>query len=158
MQNLRNVPLTAFVLALLAIALGCGQFFPGATSITSLAIAPQNTTVAPGVTQQYSATATYGNNTTGDVTSSVSLEQQPHQRCHHQQFRVAHWRCLRECHYKGSDRQANYRRTGVTVTSKQVTSVTIAPLQMADSEPSLWDRIQSSSPPPQPTKTERPAM
>lgn len=59
------------VSCLLAIA-ACGQFFPSSTSITALAVAPLNATVAPGVTQQYTATATYGNNSTGDVTSSVT--------------------------------------------------------------------------------------
>ena len=51
---------------------GCGQFFPGANSITALQIGPLNATVQPGVTQQYTATATYGNNTTADVTSQVT--------------------------------------------------------------------------------------
>lgn len=64
--------LIALVFPFLLMFPGCGQFFPSPTSITALQIAPSNATVAPGVTQQYTATATYGNNTTADVTSSVS--------------------------------------------------------------------------------------
>jgi len=59
-------------LALLFTAFGCGQFFPSSTTVTAIQVLPSNATVAPGVTQQYTATATYGNNSTGDVTSKVS--------------------------------------------------------------------------------------
>ena len=51
---------------------GCGQFFPGGNTITAIQVLPSNATVAPGVTQQYTATATFGNNSTSDVTSSVT--------------------------------------------------------------------------------------
>ena len=60
------------MLALLATAVGCGQFFPSTTTITAIQVLPSNATVAPGVTQQYTATATYGNNSTADVTSNVT--------------------------------------------------------------------------------------
>lgn len=67
----------ALAAAALLTILACGQFFPSSTTITSIAIAPTNSTVAPGVTQQYTATATYGNNTTSDVTSTVSWSSSP---------------------------------------------------------------------------------
>ena len=51
---------------------GCSGFFPSADAITSLTISPLNTSIAPGGVQQYTATATFGNNTTGDVTSTVT--------------------------------------------------------------------------------------
>lgn len=63
---------TALVLTGLLVVIGCGQFFPSSTSITAIQVLPSNATVAPGVTQQYTATATFGNNSTGDVTSKVS--------------------------------------------------------------------------------------
>ena len=72
MQRLRFITLIALGLPVLLIIQGCGQFFPGSNSITALQIAPQNASVQPGVTQQYTATATYGNNTTADVTSQVT--------------------------------------------------------------------------------------
>ncbi len=65
-------PLIALVVAFFLTASGCGSFFPGANDIASIQIAPQNASVAPGVQQQFTATATYGNNTTGDVTSSAN--------------------------------------------------------------------------------------
>ncbi len=127
MQNLRNVPLTSFVLALLVIALGCGQFFPGSTTITSLAIAPQNTTVAPGVMQQFSATATYGNNTTGDVTSSVTWSSNLTSVATISSSGLLTGVALGNATIKAQSGSV-IASTGVTVTSKQVTSVTIAPL------------------------------
>ena len=72
---MHKVPFAALtfvvVLCLLAV-LGCGQFFPSSTTITAIQVLPSSATVAPGVTQQYTATATYGNQSTGDVTSSVT--------------------------------------------------------------------------------------
>ena len=65
-------PLTIAALLCLLAALGCGQFFPSSTTITAIQVLPSNAIVAPGVTQQYTATATFGNQSTGDVTSSVT--------------------------------------------------------------------------------------
>ena len=62
--------LTAVALAVLAAS--CGQFFPSASTITSITISPASAQILPGGTQQYSATGTFGNNTTGDVTSQVT--------------------------------------------------------------------------------------
>ncbi len=76
-QRFRSIPLTVLISALLLFALGCGQFFPGGTTITALQVLPANSSVAPGVAQQYTATATYGNNSTGDVTSQVTWSVNP---------------------------------------------------------------------------------
>jgi trimeric autotransporter adhesin len=57
----------------LALSLGsCSGFFPSSTTITALSISPTSAYITPQSTEQYSATATYGNNSTGDVTSSVT--------------------------------------------------------------------------------------
>jgi uncharacterized protein YjdB len=50
----------------------CGQFFPGSKTIVSLALSPTSAQIKPGANTQFSATATYGNNSTGDVSSSVT--------------------------------------------------------------------------------------
>jgi uncharacterized protein YjdB len=50
----------------------CGQFFPGSMTIVSLALSPTSAQIKPGANTQFSATATYGNNSTGDVSSSVT--------------------------------------------------------------------------------------
>jgi hypothetical protein len=71
------VPLVALAVCLLVLSIGCGQFFPSSNSITALQVLPSNSTVAPGVNQQYTATATFGNNSTGDVTSQVTWSTSP---------------------------------------------------------------------------------
>ena len=71
-QRFRPAPLTASVIVGLLAVVGCGQFFPSSTTITAIQVLPSNAIVAPGVNQQYTATATYGNNSTADVTSSVT--------------------------------------------------------------------------------------
>lgn len=58
--------------AVLLLLPACGQFFPPANQIVSLKLSPLNSVIAPGKTQQYTATATYGNNTTGDATDQVT--------------------------------------------------------------------------------------
>jgi len=126
-ERLRTAPLTAFILALLAASLGCGQFFPGANSITSLAVAPLNATVAPGVTQQYSATATYGNNTTADVTSTVSWSTTQTNIATISSSGLLTGVALGTATVQAQSGSV-IATTGVTVTTKQVTSVSIAPL------------------------------
>lgn len=127
MQRPNIFPVVASISLLLLAAVGCGQFFPGSTSITSLAIAPLNTTVAPGVTQQYSATATYGNNTTGDVTTSVTWSTNQSSIAS-----ITAGGLLSGVSLGTTSVQAQsgsvIANTGVTVTTKQVSSVTIAPL------------------------------
>ncbi|MGA9565823.1 MAG: Ig-like domain-containing protein [Candidatus Korobacteraceae bacterium] len=126
MQNLRPIPRISFILALLATAVGCGQFFPGANSITALTVAPASTTVQPGVTQQYTATATYGNNTTGDVTSSVTWSTTPTNVA-----TITSGGLLTAVSLGVATVQAQsggvIANTPVTVTQKTVTSITIAP-------------------------------
>jgi hypothetical protein len=71
-KRLRSLSLIALAVPVLLMIAGCGQFFPSSTTITSLQISPLTTSVQPGNTQQFTATATYGNNTTGNATSQVT--------------------------------------------------------------------------------------
>lgn len=50
----------------------CGGFFPPSNQIISISLSPTSAFVKPQGTQQFTATATFGNNTTGNVTSQVS--------------------------------------------------------------------------------------
>ncbi len=50
----------------------CSGFFLGSHDIASLKISPTGPFVKPTATQQFTATATFGNNTMGDVTSTVT--------------------------------------------------------------------------------------
>jgi Bacterial Ig-like domain (group 2) len=60
------------VIAVLLFLPACGQFFPSADQIVALTLSPLNSVVLPNGTQQYAATATFGNNTTGDATDTVT--------------------------------------------------------------------------------------
>ncbi len=72
-QPSKSIVLTAVLTSLaLTMLVACGQFFPSASQIVALQISPLNTVIMPAATQQYTATATYGNNTTGDATSTVT--------------------------------------------------------------------------------------
>lgn len=130
MQQFLLASRTALVLAFLFTAAGCGQFFPSSTTITALAVAPSNGTVAPGVTQQYSATATYGNNSTGDVTSKVTWSANPTSVATINSTGLLTGVALGTATVKAQSGSV-IGSTGLTVTNKTVTSVTIQPLTQA---------------------------
>ncbi|HUI83712.1 MAG TPA: Ig-like domain-containing protein [Candidatus Binatia bacterium] len=50
----------------------CNGFFPSSDEITSLSLSPTSAWILPTKTQQFTATAVFGNNTSGDVTSQVT--------------------------------------------------------------------------------------
>jgi trimeric autotransporter adhesin len=126
-QRFRFIFPLALVLAILVAVGGCGQFFPSSTSITALQVAPANATVAPGVTQQYSATATFGNNSTGDVTSSVTWSTNPTNVATINSTGLLTGVTLGVATVKAQSGSV-IGSTGVTVANKQVTSIVIAPL------------------------------
>ena len=123
-------PLIAVVLAFLLTSAGCGSFFPGKHDIASIQVAPQNATVAPGVTQQYTATATYGDNSTGDITSTASWSTNPTSVATITSAGLLTGNQLGTATVKAQSGSVS-STTGVTVANKQVTSVTIAPLTQA---------------------------
>ncbi|HWC19696.1 MAG TPA: Ig-like domain-containing protein [Terriglobales bacterium] len=49
----------------------CGKFFRGSNDVVGLSASPGNTSIQPGNTQQFTATGTFGNGGTGDVTSQT---------------------------------------------------------------------------------------
>ena len=126
-QNPRPITRISFVLALLATAAGCGQFFPGGNTITSLAVAPASATVQPGVTQQYTATATYGNNTTADVTSQVTWSTTPTNVATISSGGLLTAAALGTATVQAQSSNGVIGKTGVTVTQKTVTSMSISP-------------------------------
>jgi len=123
----KSLLVTLLVLAALVVALGCGQFFPSSTSITALAVAPTNATLAPGVTQQYSATATYGNNTTGDVTSQVTWSTTPTNIATVNSTGLVTGVSLGTATVRAQSGSV-IASTGLTVATKQISSIAIAPL------------------------------
>jgi trimeric autotransporter adhesin len=70
-------PLTYFCrfatpIAIAILLSSCGGFFPASTQIVSLSLSPTSAFVKPQGTKQFTATATFGNDSSGDVTSQVS--------------------------------------------------------------------------------------
>ena len=127
MHRLQSISLVALAVTVLLAVQGCGQFFPGGNTITALAVAPQNASVQPGVTQQYTATATYGNNTTADVTSQVSWSTTPTNIATINSSGLLTAGALGTATVKAQSGSV-IASTSVTVIQKQVTSVTISPL------------------------------
>ena len=50
----------------------CGQFFPSSNTIVSITLSPASAQILPTGTQQYTATGTFGDNSTRDVSSQVT--------------------------------------------------------------------------------------
>lgn len=126
-QRLRFIPLITLVLPILLMIAGCGQFFPSPTSITALQVAPSNATVAPGVTQQYTATATYANNTTADVTSSVTWSTSQPGTATISSTGLLTGVALGTAIVQAQSGNVT-ASTNVTVTTKQISSLSIVPL------------------------------
>ena len=62
-----------FVAALLVIAAtACGKFFPDAGTLVAITISPNNPTIQPSKTQQFTATGTFGDSSTKDISSTVT--------------------------------------------------------------------------------------
>lgn len=57
--------------AALALA-GCGQFFPSGNTLVAVSVSPGNPTIQPNKTQQFTASGTFGDGSTRDVTSTVT--------------------------------------------------------------------------------------
>jgi uncharacterized protein YjdB len=62
----------AGILTVLLLSSCGGGFFPSSTEITAISLSPASAFLTPTTTQQFTATATFGNNTNGDVTSQVT--------------------------------------------------------------------------------------
>ena len=69
-----SAAMKAVLVVLLALSLGScsGGFFPSKNTIVSLSVSPTGAFIMPQATEQYGATATFGDNSTGDVTSQVT--------------------------------------------------------------------------------------
>ena len=72
MRRFASISRFAVPVAIAALLTSCGGFFPAADKIVSLSLSPTSSYVKPQGTTQFTATATFGNNTTGNVTSQVS--------------------------------------------------------------------------------------
>ena len=71
-QRLTWIGKLAAGLLVTLMAASCGQFFPSSNTIVSITLSPTSAQIKPTATQQYTATGTFGDNSTGDVTSQVT--------------------------------------------------------------------------------------
>ena len=127
MQRYSWLFLIALVVCPLLIFTSCGQFFPGKNTITALRVQPTNATVAPAVTQQYTATATFGDNSTGDVTSKVTWSTTPTSVASINSTGLLTGIKLGTASVRATSGSV-FGSTGVTIANKPVASVTIQPL------------------------------
>jgi hypothetical protein len=51
---------------------GCGKFFVSGNTLVAVSLSPSNPTIAPSKTQQFTATGSFGDGTSRDVTSTVT--------------------------------------------------------------------------------------
>lgn len=72
MRRCTNFSRFATPIAIAIFLSSCGGFFPSKDTIVSMSISPNGGLIKPQATQQYIATATFGDNSQGDVTSQVT--------------------------------------------------------------------------------------
>ncbi len=70
LQTLTHIALA--LMSLLIITGCCGKLFRGSKDIVGLTISPSNESIKPQTTQQFTATGTYSDGTTGDVTPETT--------------------------------------------------------------------------------------
>ncbi|MCU1287405.1 MAG: beta-propeller repeat protein [Acidobacteriales bacterium] len=70
--SVRNRPPLVAVFCMLLLLGGCSDFFVPLDALVSISIAPNNSTIQPGKTQQFTATGKLGDGTTRDVTSEAT--------------------------------------------------------------------------------------
>jgi len=71
---MRQITFLATAVAIVSAGLltSCNGFFPASDAIVSLTLSPNGAFIKPQTTQQFTATARFGNNSTGDVTDQVT--------------------------------------------------------------------------------------
>lgn len=64
--------LLAIAMLLAALGAGCGKFFPSASTLVAISISPANPSIQLTKTQQFTATGTFGDSTSKDISSSAT--------------------------------------------------------------------------------------
>jgi hypothetical protein len=131
----RYSQLLAFALlaavAIFASLTACGNFFPSANAITSITLSPLNAMVAPGGVQQYTATGTFGNNTTGDVSSQVTWGSSATNIATINGTGLATAGSTLGTTTISAKSGSVFAQTGLTVSNSTVTSVTVSPSSLS---------------------------
>jgi trimeric autotransporter adhesin len=106
----------------------CGGFFPAADQIVSLALSPTGAYILQTGTQQFTATATFGNNTTGDVTSQVAWSSSATNIATINSSGLATAVALGTTTITAKSNNSSVTSTAMlTVSSKTVTTITVSP-------------------------------
>src|SRR5689334_19602823 len=71
-RGFRSYATLGVVAFMLVSLVSCDGFFPSSSTITALTISPTGPFVKPQNTKQFTATATFGNNSMGDATDQVT--------------------------------------------------------------------------------------
>jgi uncharacterized protein YjdB len=106
----------------------CGGFFPAADQIVSLTLSPTGAYILPTGTQQFTATATFGNNTTGDVTSQVAWSSSATNIATINSSGLATAVALGNATITAKSNNSSVTSTAVlTVSARTVTTITVSP-------------------------------
>jgi uncharacterized protein YjdB len=113
---------------LVALALtSCGGFFPSSDTIVSITLSPASAQIMPAGTQQYSATGTFGNNTTGDVTSQVTWVSSATNVATISTAGLATAVALGTANITASSGSVTSTASPLTVSNKTITTITVNP-------------------------------
>ncbi|MFZ0793746.1 MAG: Ig-like domain-containing protein [Candidatus Korobacteraceae bacterium] len=105
-----------------------GGFFPSSTEITALSLSPTSAYITPTGTQQFTATATFGNNSSGDVTSQVTWSSSSPSIATINSTGLATGVALGSAVITAKSNNSSVTATApVTVSSKTVVSIAISP-------------------------------
>ena len=106
----------------------CGGFFPAADAIVSISLSPTSAFILPSGTQQFTATATLGNNTNSNVTSQVTwLSSSPNVATVNASGLVTGVALGTTTITAKSNNSSVTATAPVTVSSKTITAITITP-------------------------------
>jgi uncharacterized protein YjdB len=105
-----------------------GGFFPSSTEITAITLSPTSAYLTPTTTQQFTATATFGNNTQGNVTTQVTWTSSPPSIASVNSSGLVSGVALGTATITAKSNNSSVIATApVTVSSKTITSIAISP-------------------------------
>lgn len=116
----------AFLIALSLASCG-GGFFPAAGTIVSITLSPASAQIQPTRTQQYTATATFGNNSTGNVSSQVTWISSAPNVATISSTGLATGVALGSTNITAKSGNVTSTASPLTVSNKTLTSITLSP-------------------------------
>ncbi len=128
MKRLRYFSRFAAPIVMAMLLSSCGGFFPASDAVVSISLSPGSAWVKPQGTQQFTATATFGNNSTGDVTSKVSWSSSNQSIATISSSGLATGVALGTATLTAKSYNSSVTATApITVSSKTITAITVSP-------------------------------